>query len=104
MAVLVYDWTLRDMERFCAEPQNFTTLCVDPTFNLGSFHVTVATYRHPMLKSGQGSRRKHPVMLGALFVHQCKMFSTYNFFSHLVGLCPGLKISVALVQMVRKLL
>ena len=92
MAVLVYDWTLRDMERFCAEPQNFTILSVDPTFNLGSFHVTVTTYRHPMLKSRQGSRQEHPVMLGALFVHQCKTFSTYNFFfSHLVGLCPGLK-------------
>ena len=89
MAVLVYDWTLRDMERFCAEPQNFTILSVDPTFNLGSFHVTVTTYRHPMLKTRQGS---NPVMLGALFIHQCKIFSTYNFFfSQLVGLCPGLK-------------
>lgn len=89
MAVLVYDWTLRDMERFCTEPQNFTILSVDPTFNLGSFHVTVTTYRHPMLKTRQGS---NPVMLGALFIHQCKTFSTYNFFfSQLVGLCPGLK-------------
>ena len=44
----VYDWTLRDMESFCAEPQNFTTLSVDPTFNLGSFHMTVTTYRHPI--------------------------------------------------------
>ena len=89
MAVLVYDWILRDMERFCAEPQNFTILSVDPTFNLGSFHVTVTTYRHPMLKTRQGS---NPVMLGALFIHQCKTFSTYNFFfSQLVGLCPGLK-------------
>lgn len=63
MAVLVYDWTLRDMERYCVEPhQNFTVLSVDPTFNLGSFHITVTTYRHPMLKTRQGSS---PVMLGA---------------------------------------
>ena len=89
MAVLVYDWTLRDMERFCTRPHNFTILSVDPTFNLGSFHVTVTTYRHPMLQSRQGTRL---VMLGALFVHQCKTFSTYNFFfSQLVGLCPALK-------------
>ena len=89
MAVLMYDWTLRDMERFCAEPHRFTVLSVDPTFNLGSFHVTVTTYRHPMLKTRQGS---NPVMLGALFIHQCKTFSTYNFFfSQLVDLCPGLR-------------
>ena len=30
-------------------------------------------------------------MLGALFIHQCKTFATYNFFSQLVSLCPGLK-------------
>jgi len=78
------------MERFCAEPhQNFTILSVDPTFNLGSFHITVTTYRHPMLKTRQGS---NPVMLEVLFTHQCKTFATYNFFfSQLVGLCPGLK-------------
>ena len=56
MAVLAYDWTLRDLERFCVQPEIFTVLSVDPTFNLGSFHVTVSTYRHPMLQYRHGRK------------------------------------------------
>ena len=92
MAVLAYDWTLRDLERFCVQPEIFTVLSVDPTFNLGSFHVTVSTYRHPMLQYRHGRKREQPVMFGPLFIHQCKNFVTYNFFfSQLVGLRPSLK-------------
>ena len=89
MAVLAYDWTLRDLEWFCVQPEIFTVLSVDPTFNLGSFHVTVSTYRHPMLQYRHGRKREQPVMFGPLFIHQCKNFVTYNF--QLVGLHPSLK-------------
>ena len=92
MAVLVYDWTLRDIERFCVLPNKCAILSVDPTFNLGSFHVTVTTYRHPMLQYCHSRKQEHPVMMGALFIHQCKTFASYIFFfSQLVGLCPSLK-------------
>ena len=47
MAVLAFDWTLADLERFCTNPQQHVILGVDPTSNLGSFHVTVTTYQHP---------------------------------------------------------
>lgn len=93
MAVLAFDWSLDDLERFCTSEAKHTVLCVDPTFDLGSFHVTVMSYRHLMLGSRRGSERgKHPVMLGPLFIHQRKQFSSYHFFiSQLVGLKPALQ-------------
>ena len=93
MAVLAFDWILDDLERFCTCEAKHTVLCVDPTFDLGSFHVTVMSYRHLMLGSRRGSERgKHPVMLGPLFIHQRKQFSSYHFFiSQLVGLRPALQ-------------
>ena len=39
--MLTFDWTLSDLERFCTNPRNHTVLSVDPTFNLGTFHVTI---------------------------------------------------------------
>ena len=92
MAVLTFDWTLEDLQRFCTRPHQHVILSVDPTFNLGSFHVTVTTYRHPMLEYRHHRRRQHPVMFGPMFVHQRKTFATYNFFfSQLVGLKPNLR-------------
>ena len=92
MAVLVFDWTLEDLERFCTDPQEHVVLSVDPTFNLGSFHVTVTTYQHPMLEFRHQRRGNRPVMFGPMFIHQRKTFGTYNFFfSQLVGLKPKLQ-------------
>ena len=92
MSVLTFDWTLSDLERFCTNPRNHTVLSVDPTFNLGSFHVTITTYQHPMLEYRHQKRENHPVMFGPLFIHQRKTFATYNFFfSQLVGLKPSLR-------------
>ena len=92
MTVLTFDWTLVDLERFCTDPRNHVVLSVDPTFNLGSFHVTVTTYRHPMLEYRHQRRGSHPVMFGPMFIHQRKTFATYNFFfSQLVGLKPSLR-------------
>lgn len=90
MAVLAFDWTLHDLERFCTIDQpDKSILTVDPTFNLGDFNVTVTTYRHPFLVNSSG---KHPSMLGPLFIHEQKKFESYYFFaSSLVGLNPKLK-------------
>ena len=82
MMVLAFDWMLDDLVRFCTVPGSFSVLSVDPTFSLGSFDVTVTTYRHLLLKSGE----KHPYMIGPLFVHLKKDFAAYHFFaSSLVG-------------------
>ena len=87
MAVLAFDWSLNDLERFCIG-ENSTIISFDPAFSLGDFDVTVTTYRHPQLVNKFGN---HPVMMGPLFIHECKKFETYHFFaSTLVGLKPSL--------------
>ena len=62
ISVLTFDWTLSDLERFCTNLRNHTVLNFDPTFNLGSFHVTITTYQHPMLEYRHQKRENHPVM------------------------------------------
>ena len=68
MTVLCFDWSLNDLEQFCTGEQH-TVLSMDPTFNLGDFDLTVTTYRHLMFTNMSGN---HPVMMGLLFIHQCK--------------------------------
>ena len=87
MTVLVSDWTLNDLERFCTI-SNCTVLCIDPTFSLGDFDVTVTTYKHPMLVNSSGN---HPVMMGPVMIQKQK-FETYHFFaSPLVALKSSLR-------------
>ena len=68
MAVLASDWTLNDLDRFCTK-QRCTVFCIDPTFSLGDFSVTVATYRHLMLHN---SDEKCPVMMGPILLSAIK--------------------------------
>ena len=89
MLVLAFDYTLNDLVRFCTGERH-CVFGVDPTFNLGKFDVTVTTYQHLLLelKSVPG---KSPTLLGPLFVHVCKDFASYHFFSSaLVGQRPQL--------------
>ena len=44
MMVLALDWIIDDLVRFCTNGDEFCVLGFDPTFNLGSFDVTVTTY------------------------------------------------------------
>ena len=87
--VLASDYQLNDIDRFCTNPQQFSILGVDPTFNLGDFAVTVTTYRHLMLQSRQ--RGQQAIMIGPIFAHQKKMAMYHEFASSLLGLKPSLK-------------
>ena len=49
MCVLARERQLTDMVRFCTNPNEFSIVGLDPTFNLGDFSVTVSTYRHLQL-------------------------------------------------------
>ena len=80
MTVLASDWTLNDLDRFCTTEQ-CTVLCIDPTFNLGDFDVTITTYRHPILVNSSGN---HPIMMGPVMIHKQKKFETYHFFASLL--------------------
>ena len=86
MVVLAYDYTLHDIERFCTHAEAFSVFGIDPTFTLD---VTITTYRHLILQSRSNPNGKSPVMVGPIFVHMRKDFSTYHFFaSSLVSLKP----------------
>ena len=83
--VLMYDFHLEDMARFCTSTGEFCILTIDPTFSLGEFDVTPITYRHLLLESRRSN--SHPIFLGPVLVHYRKTFAAYLFFaSTLVGL------------------
>ena len=44
MCVLCANYQLDNIQRFCTDPEAFSLLCVDPTFNLGDFSLTVTSY------------------------------------------------------------
>ena len=89
MMVLAFDYTLDDLVRFCTGEKH-CVLGVDPTFNLGKFDVTVTTYQHLLLEL-KSSPEKSPTLLGPMFIHVCKDFAAYHFFSSaLVGQRPKL--------------
>ena len=89
MSILCTESQLIDLERFCTSSDEFCPLSVDPTFNLGDFSVTVTSFRNLLLKNE--TTGKHPVMIGLMLVHRCKLFSSYHFFaSSLVSLKPSL--------------
>ena len=41
---------LKDIERFCTNPEMFCVLGIDANFELCDYHMTIATYHNPMLK------------------------------------------------------
>ncbi|CAB4017313.1 Mitogen-activated kinase kinase kinase A [Paramuricea clavata] len=83
--VLGYDWQIEDLITFCTDPERFSVLGVDPTFNLGRFNVTVTTFRNQKVVDRVAGH--HPIMIGPLLLSQTKSFDAYNyFFSKLVGL------------------
>eukprot|EP00112_Aurelia_sp_Birch-Aquarium-sp1_P000730 Seg1070.14 transcript_id=Seg1070.14/GoldUCD/mRNA.D3Y31 product="hypothetical protein" protein_id=Seg1070.14/GoldUCD/D3Y31 len=63
-----------DIERFCTVNGNFSVFGVDPMYNVGSFYVTLSTYRHLMLETKNGV---HPVMIGPALIHYKKGFDFY---------------------------
>ena len=90
MAVLATNWQLNDMIRFLTDPQQHTVMGIDPTFNFGDFNVTPVVFRYLLLEHRKEGHS--PIILGPLFVHQQKKFSSYYFFaSTLISLCPSLR-------------
>lgn len=86
VCILAFDRQINDMVRFCTNIEEFSVLGIDPTFSLGDFSVTVATYRHLLLVSKR--TKIPPIMIGPIMVHQHKRKQNYHFFAaSLVGLC-----------------
>ena len=72
--VLTTDHQLKDIERFCTNPSQFSVLGVNPTFNFGKYYVTLTTYRHLLLRNKDG---KNPVQIGPALIHHKKVASSY---------------------------
>lgn len=86
MMLVAFDYTLDGLVCFCTSPTCFSILGIDPTFNLGDFDVTITTNRHLLLHPHGNPGGMPPVMVGPMFIHVRKDFSTYHFFSSsLVG-------------------
>ena len=88
-ALLAFDYQLADMVKFCTKPSKFSVLQVDPTFDLGPFHVTATQYENLHLLDRRSG--KHPAMLGPIYIHRQKKELTYDgFVSQLIELKPEL--------------
>ena len=72
--VLASNQQLQDVERFCTNPAKFAILCVDATFNLRKFYVTLKTYRHLLLRTKENC---HPVRIGPTLLHHRKEAGSY---------------------------
>ena len=88
--VVSTDRQLQDLSRFCCNSFEFCPLTVDPTFCLGSFDVTLITYRHLLLQSKRYGNP--PIFIGPCCIHYKKSFATYLFFaSTIIGQCSHLE-------------
>ena len=79
MAVCYSDWQIRDIKRFCTNPDEFTVVCADTTYNLGDFYVTPLSYKHIMLEDIRTGRP--PLLPGPVLVHQQMKFTSFNYFA-----------------------
>jgi hypothetical protein len=59
----------------CVDHPNNCVLGLYITFNLGKFYVRITVYQHLALEDQSGM---HPLFLGPLLVHQCKLYSSYK--------------------------
>ena len=80
IAVLASDTQLKDVARFCSIPprEKAAVFCVDLTFNLGDFFLTVTSYKNMMLVKSDGN---HPVHIGPVQIQHRKLLSSYSFFA-----------------------
>ena len=72
--VLATNQQVKDVARFCTNPEKFSVLGVDPTFNFGKFYATVTTYRHLLLRTKAGT---HPVRVGPIMINHKKEPASY---------------------------
>ena len=67
-------WQILDLKQFCTDPDEFTVMYADTTYNLGDFYVTPLSYKHLMLEDIHTG--KPPVLPGPVLVHQQMKFTS----------------------------
>ena len=89
-ALLVLDSQLSDIKKFCTNPSKFSILQLDPTFDLGPFHVTATQFENIHLVDRRSG--KPPAMVEPLYIHRQKKRMTYEgFVNQLLELKPELR-------------
>ena len=77
MMPLAFDYTLDDLVRFCTAP-TFSVFCVDSTFNVRNFDLTVTTYHvYLLLENQQNPSGESPTTIDPMLIYVQKDFSTY---------------------------
>ena len=66
---------LKDVDRFCTNPEMFCVLGGDATFELCNYSMTFATYRNPMLQTTNGNS---PPIVGLGILHKTKLECSYQ--------------------------
>lgn len=69
--VLTTDQQLKDVERFCTNPSQFSILGKDPTFSF----TTLTPYKHLLLRTKED---ENPVRIGPTLIHHKKEPSSYD--------------------------
>ena len=80
LCLLATDMQLKQLQLCCTDPNLFSVVSIDPTFNLGSFFVTPAGFLHKAFVSKR--TMKHPIFLGPVLVHWRMNFEAYSFFAY----------------------
>ena len=90
LCVLATNTQLKQLQLCCTDPHNFSVLCIDPTFNLGSFFVTPMVFLHQVFITKR--TKKHPLFLGPMLIHQRMNTEAYSYFAYQIQiLCPALR-------------
>jgi len=90
LCVLATDLQLKQVQFCCTDPENFSVLSIDPTFNLGAFYVTPIVFLHKAFVCKRTGNP--PVFLGPVLVHQRMNTEAYSYFAYqLQILLPSLR-------------
>ena len=90
LCVLSTDLQLKQVQLCCTDPECFSILSVDPTFNLGSFFVTPLVFLQKAFVSKRTG--KSPIFLGPILIHQRMNTEAYSYFTYqLQILLPSLR-------------
>ena len=72
MCILCTDEQLKEMIRNCTDPDLFSPISIDPTFQLGDFFVTLIVF--PLCYMVSKHTGNSPIYLGPILIHKTEVF------------------------------
>ena len=88
--VLATNTQLQNLKSYCTSELLSSVMTIDPTFNIGKFSVTPATYQDLLLVSKRTG--EHPICIGPILISQNLTKDVYSDFVYCIQKnCPGLK-------------